>query len=258
MNKQYKGVVISSGHHGKGMCLPGACSHGYIEAKLAKELMAEIAKYLTVFGVDVHTFADEKGTSVSTNITNITNYHLTKGKAYLHISIHFNAANSNASGAEVLYRGDMGDLASEFSVVLSDTLGIKNRGKKARTDLGFLNKLSLRNYDPLLFEICFIDSVSDMRKYEENIDALADNIASKIANLCGASSPSSQKQEKQKKTENSQQANAHTVESGDTLYSIARKYDVSVADLLRLNPVKFGGAGKDTVLKIGWHVVYKK
>lgn len=253
MNKQYKGVVISSGHHGKSMCLPGACSQSYIEAKLAKELMAKIAKYLTVFGVDVHTFADEKGTSVSTNISNITNYHLTKRKDYLHISIHFNAANGSASGAEVLYRGDMGDLASAFSVILSDTLSIKNRGKKQRTDLGFLNKLSLRNYDPLLFEICFIDNKDDMRKYAENIDALADNIAAKIANLCGASYQNPQKNEKK---ENSAKANAHTVESGDTLYSIARKYSTTVDKLVDFNPIKFRG-NANTPLKVGWRIKFK-
>ena len=38
----------------------------------------------------------------------------------------------------------------------------------------------------------------------------------------------------------------HTVEAGETLYSISKKYDLKVEDLLKMNQMS-----KDSVLKVG-------
>lgn len=96
-----------------------------------------------------------------------TNYRVSKANgsgAELFVSIHFNAGGG--TGTEVLYYGGDSrglELAARISAEVSRSLGIPNRGAKART-----NEVAvIRDTDmtAVLVEVCFVDSAADAKAY---------------------------------------------------------------------------------------------
>lgn len=242
MSKKYSGVYISSGHSAY---LPGAVGNGHKEHDVAAKFVDTLFKKLVARGVKVYKYHDNNAKSVPANLNNICGKHIQGGNKLLHISVHLNSGPANATGSEVLYRGDMGGVADDFSDLLATTLGITNRGKKLRTDLGFLNTLSLRGFDPILIELCFISNKHDITTLLPKMDVLADKVANKIAKYCGVSSQSEKKADNKK---------YHTVVKGDTLYDIANKYNTNVDKIKKLNPKRLG---KSNVIQGGWTIRVK-
>lgn len=93
------------------------------------------------------------------------------------ISIHFNSSsNASATGTEVLYslgskKGK--EYAEGLSMAISETLGVKNRGAKARVDVYILNKTKAVC---VLIEPLFVTNKEDTEKYsaEKISDAIAE------------------------------------------------------------------------------------
>lgn len=86
-------------------------------------------------------------------------------KVDLFISIHFNSYNKSASGVETLvYRAnsDAYNVGRRICDRIS-ALGFKNRSVKIRPDLYVIKNTTM---SAVLVECCFIDSASDMGRYD--------------------------------------------------------------------------------------------
>lgn len=110
--------------------------------------------------------SDFKGRNINENLGNIVrNMDRIAGRNDVNVSIHFNAFNRVASGAEVWYY--LGDsvgyaIAKKLSATIAKTLGIPDRGPKATTQLYVISQSVGHT---VLIEMAFIDNANDMRKY---------------------------------------------------------------------------------------------
>jgi len=165
----YKSVVISSGHS---KVVRGA-SGILDEVDEARKVVDQIAYELILRGMSVKTFHDDTSKTQNENLNAIVNFHNRQVRE-LDISVHFNAYQSTGKsmGTEVLYVSQQ-SLAAELSKAIS-SVGFTNRGAKKRTDLFFLNHTAM---PAVLIEVCFVDSSFDANVYDENFDAICDNIA---------------------------------------------------------------------------------
>ena len=91
------------------------------------------------------------------------------------------------------------------------------------------------NTTSLLIEYGFIDNKNDQVKLKNNILKYAEAVVRAVANYIGV--PYNNKDEIKEDT--------YTVKPGDTLYSIARRFNTSVDELIRLNNLN------STILSIG-------
>jgi N-acetylmuramoyl-L-alanine amidase len=129
-------IVISSGH---GKHVSGAV--GIInEVTEARKVVSRVAEYMRKSGAEVVEFHEDNAKSQAHNVNNIIAFHNKQTRDY-DLSVHFNAHSKtdDPRGAEVLYV-TAGTLAAKVSKSIADASGLKNRGAKCRTDLGFLNK----------------------------------------------------------------------------------------------------------------------
>ena len=173
----YKRVMISAGHGSK---IEGACGNGYREHVEATKVMNGVAKHLISLGVQTVTFEDTYSKNQKDNVNKIVQKHNCTTRD-LDVSIHFNSsANATATGVEVLYYtgNDMKNLSTKISKEIANVLGLKNRGAKVRTDLGFLKRTAK---PAILIEVCFISNANDMKAYVNNFDKMCKTIAYAIA-----------------------------------------------------------------------------
>jgi N-acetylmuramoyl-L-alanine amidase len=166
-------IVISSGH---AKFVRGAS--GYLdEVDEARKVVDKVAEYARQIGAKVNTFHDDTSRTQSQNIGTIVRFHDSK-KRDLDVSVHFNAGTKEVGGTEVLYvNPNVKGLAAEVSKAIADALGIKDRGAKLRTDLGFLNGT---DESAILIEVCFVDTKSNADAYRANFDACCRAIAESI------------------------------------------------------------------------------
>lgn len=168
--------TISSGH---GKYVAGAS--GVIdEVTEARKVVNRVAEIMKEMGKEPNVFHDDTSKTQKTNINNIVKYHnsTTREKD---ISIHFNSSKETDKpvGVEVLYYSDSNkDLASKVSKAISDASGLKNRGAKLRTDLGFLKST---NKGAIIIEVAFVDSSEDVRIYKEKFEDICIAIAETLA-----------------------------------------------------------------------------
>ncbi|MFH0070811.1 N-acetylmuramoyl-L-alanine amidase [Peribacillus sp. NPDC056705] len=93
--------------------------------------------------------------------------------------MHFNAGIKETGGTEVLYYGDGNKvLAAKVSKAISEVLGIKDRGAKKRTDLGFLKGTAK---PAILIEVCFVDTKTNADAYNKNFDYCCKAIAETLS-----------------------------------------------------------------------------
>jgi len=169
--------VISSGHS---KYVSGG--NGILnEVTEARRVVDQVAKYLKELKETVEVYHDNTTRNQRDNVNGIVAYHnkFTRQRDY---SVHFNAGTDNqneSEGVEVLYYSDnMKAEAAKLSAAIAKASGLKDRGAKQRTDLGFLKRTEEK---ALLIEVCFVDNKVDAELYRKNFLKICEAIAETIS-----------------------------------------------------------------------------
>jgi N-acetylmuramoyl-L-alanine amidase len=222
-------IYISSGHSNKPGRDRGASGNGFIEGELAVELRELIVKELKE--LNINAIIDKNDSVLLDTIKVFRN--LTTNKCIL-LDIHWNAGPPTATGTETLIPGSPSNfeinLAESLSKTIANTLNIRLRGnykgkKGVKTELeshhGSLGWMRLTG-ENVLIEICFISNKNDMISYQNNKIILAKNIAQILQFYSNIDNPTNID-------------SYYTVISGDTLFSIANKHNLTINQLKILN-----------------------
>lgn len=168
--------IISSGH---GKHVAGA--NGYInEVTEARKVVNRVASLLNNSGHDTIKHHDNTTRNQRDNVNGIVDYHNSKSRK-VDVSVHFNAfkTTNDPMGVEVLYISNNGKkIAEKVSSAIAKVSGLKNRGAKKRTNLGFLNGTEK---PAILIEVCFVDSKADVNIYKDKFDEICKAIAESLS-----------------------------------------------------------------------------
>lgn len=217
-------IIVDAGHGGIDS---GAVGNGLEE----KDLNLQVAKYiynrlqeLKIPSILVRS-EDEylPKTKRVERIKQITN----QNPNTILISNHMNAGNGE--GAEVVYSlKSNGYLAN----LILDSIGKKGQIERKAYQRRLPEDPNLDYYyilretnakEPILIEYGFIDNKKDSEKLKNNLESYGEGVVEALTNYLGVPY-----QEELKKDE-------YIVKKGDTLYSISKKYNLSVDELKRLN-----------------------
>lgn len=171
-------LTISSGHYGKGTGAKDILDEGqetiYVVEQLRQKLLSSLVKSNIII--------DRQSKNQRENLNYIVAQHNATTRE-LDVSIHFNSSGSRSTsgiGTEVLYvNPQLKPLAEKMSAAIAKASGLKNRGAKLRNNLAFLNGT---NKPSILIELCFVNSVEDVRLYEQNKDKIFSAIVSELEN----------------------------------------------------------------------------
>lgn len=181
------GCFAGSGGHNR--IVPGANSQFGIEHVEDRKFLDAVASYVQASGWKYVNCSDEVGTTKEAVWSNAANNHLRVKDSDVDLQFHLNAT-PGGTGCEVWLHPSYGnrELAAKISKAMADAFGLRDRGIKFSTNLGWINKTKTG----LLPEICFIDNETDMQKYRANFDKAAKAVAEVIVGRSIQSSGTSQ------------------------------------------------------------------
>ena len=141
---------------------PGACSGGHTEAGIVMDWANELREIILACGHKVvRTRVDEKDPCPVSRRDDIA---ASYGGDVM-ISLHCNAANGKASGAETFYRGAADrEMAKKLTDAVCGVLGIPNRGPKTEKDSQHASLAVMEFEQCWLIELGFIDNSEDRAK----------------------------------------------------------------------------------------------
>lgn len=142
-----------------------------------RKFLDAVAKYVQAAGWKYVNCSDEVGTTKTAVWSNAAANHLRVKDSVVDVQFHLNAS-PGGTGCEVWLHPSYGnrELAAKISKAMADAFGLRDRGIKFSTELGWINKTKTG----LLPEICFIDNETDMQKYRANFDKAAKAVAEVI------------------------------------------------------------------------------
>lgn len=222
MNKDVK-IVIDAGHGGNDS---GAVGNGMLE----KDYTLLIAKYLKnrFDELGVNSFlirSTDETVSPTERVNRVLNSFGNRSDVIV-LSNHLNAGGGE--GSEVIYALRNNDtLASKILENLGKE-GLKMRKVYQRTlpndktkDYYFIHR-NTGITEPVLIEYGFIDNPSDAKKIMENYEKYAEAVVKAVSDYVGIP---------YEKVNNG----TYKVQKGDTLWNIAKKNNITVDELKRLN-----------------------
>ena len=223
------GVIVDAGHGGND---PGAVSGNLKEKDLT--LKAALYMYDRLKDLGINAKLTREG-----DISLPKNERIAKVKSLFNnspgvilVSNHINAGGGE--GAEIVYALRNTPQLSSMALDNITKSGQKARGIYQRVlpenpskDYYYILRES-GNVEPILVEYGFIDNTSDQRKLTNNITDYAEGVVKAIADYAGI-------QYIPPGGSNVDTEDTYTVKRGDTLYGIARKYNLTVDELKSLN-----------------------
>ena len=223
------GVIVDAGHGGVD---GGASGSGLVE----KDLTLQAAKYmyqrLTDLGIPAVITRDTDRTLTREERIGTALNSFGRNSDVILISNHINAGGGE--GAEIVYALRNSPVLAQMAIDNIGAAGQKIRKIYQRRlpenpsqDYYYI----IRDTNPLqslLVEYGFIDNANDANKLRKNLNSYVEGVVKAIADYSNVpyAPPSSTP------VINDQ---VYTVQKGDTLYSIARRYNISVADLKSIN-----------------------
>ena len=219
-----KKVVIDAGHGGIDT---GAVGNGIIEKDLTLKIAKYIKKRFDDLGIESALTRDDDSSLDPTSRVNKILSIFGNDKDVIVLSNHINAGGGD--GAEVIY-----SLRNNDTLANSILKEISNSGQNVRKS--YQRRLTsdpskdyyyiLRNTpntESLIIEYGFLDSKGDdINQLKNNYEDLAEAVVKAVANYIGI--PYS-----------TEPSYYYTVQKGDTLYSIAKKFNTTVEKLKDIN-----------------------
>ena len=219
-------VVIDAGHGGVDS---GAVSGNNLEKDLNLKAAKYIYERLKQLGIPTVITRDDDTTLPKKERIEKINQISDKDPSVILISNHINAGGGE--GVEIVY--PLRNNSTLADMILNN---IGEQGQKVRNT--YQRRLPenpnldyyyiLRDTSPreaVLIEYGFIDNKNDLKRLQENLDLYAEGVVKAIADYTNNTYiPPSQNSN-----------NEYIVQKGDTLYSIAARYGLSVDELKRLN-----------------------
>lgn len=237
-------IVIDSGHGGTDS---GAVGNGIVEKNLTLLISKYMENRFRELGVPVTmTRETDETLDPSTRVKRILEAYGDRPGVIV-ISNHINAGGGD--GAEVIYAlRNNGKLAN---LILEE---IGNTGQNTREafqrrlpsnpakDYYFIHRDTGNNTQPVIVEYGFLDSTGDdVSQLKNNYELYAEAVVKAVMEYLGKpySLPGG-----------GMAANTYTVKNGDSLYSIAQKFNTSVAALKRVNNLTTNDLRVGQVLKL--------
>ena len=226
MNSSFKGVIIDPGH--------GGVDSGAIgKNSLEKDYTLLISKYMydrfKELGVPVYMTRDNDVTlNPNDRVEKILSF-LGNDPNVIVISNHLNAGGGN--GAEVIYALRN---SSKLANMILDNIGNTGQSKRRiyqrrlpsnnSKDYYYIHR-NTGNTEPVIVEYAFIDNEKDNNFFKNNYKELAEAVIKSVLEYKNIPY----------KEPNTVISDTYTVTSGDTLYSIANRYGITVKELKELN-----------------------
>ena len=222
------GVIVDAGHGGED---PGAVSGNLKEKDLTLKAALYMYDRLNDLGINAKlTREADISLPKSERIAKVKSL-FNNSPGVLLISNHINAGGGE--GAEIVYSLKNNPTLASMAIDNIAKSGQISRGIYQRVlpenpskDYYYILRES-GNVEPILVEYGFIDNPNDSKKLVNNITDYVEGVVKAIADYIGV--------EYLPPTQEPNTENTHTVKRGDTLYSIASKYNLTVEELKALN-----------------------
>lgn len=217
-------VIVDAGHGGIDS---GAVGNGLEEKDLNLQAATYIYNRLQELGIpSVITRTEDEYLPKDARVKRIRSITDSNPNTLL-ISNHINAGNGE--GAEVVYSLKNNPT---FANLILDNIGEKGQIKRKvyqrrlpenpNKDYYYILR-ETNSKEPVLIEYGFIDNTKDARKLSNNLNDYAEAVVESVAEYLGY--PYS----------TTTTADEYIVKKGDTLYSISRRYNISVDEIKRMN-----------------------
>lgn len=228
-----KSVVINPAGGGTDT---GVSGNGLVEKNVSLEISNIIKNILESKGVNVYMLRNGDETiSYDDRIKNLKKEY-PKGKDVIVISNTLNSGGG--SGIEIIYSLNNKDtLANKLAKNLSYFNNTKYYQLRSPSDTSKDYYYITRNtpgYETIIVRYGYADNSKDASVIKNNIESIASSVADAILDYIGVLS----------------EEGTYIVKSGDTLYSIARKFNVSLDSLKSLNNLSSNTINLNQVLKI--------
>ncbi len=222
-----KRVVIDPGHGGED---PGASANGIVEKDYTLKISQYMANRLNDLGIENALTRNSDVTLDATNRPKKAQSLFGTGNDVIMVSNHINAGGGD--GAEVIYALRNSDalsrtIANEFIKSGQNVRKYYQRRLPSDSSKDYYYMLrNTPNNESIIVEYGFLDSSGDdVNQLKNNWQELTEAVVRALASYIGVPYTPPKGSE----------SNYYTVKKGDTLYSIARNYGVSVDSLKSLN-----------------------
>ena len=214
-----KSVVINASGGGNDT---GAKGNGIVEKNTSLEISKKIYNILKNRGVDTYLLRSGDNTiSYDDRIKDLKNKYPNKDN----VIVISNTLNSGGgSGIEIIYplskKDTLPKLINSKLETLNDTKYYQYRYSVDTTKDHFYLTRATPGYETIIIRYGYVDNANDAKIIKNNIDQFATMVADAILDYIGATSTS-----------------LYKVKSGDTLYSIAKKYGTTVDKIKKANNI---------------------
>ena len=234
-------IIIDAGHGGDD---PGASGNGIIEKDLTLKISNYMYNRFKELGIPVYITRSTDETLTPTERVNRIKEYAGNDKNVVVVSNHINAGGGD--GAEVIYalRNSSGLSEAILNSLAQEGQNIRKYYQRrlpsdTSKDYYFIHRLTPSNTETVLVEYGFLDSKGDdVNQLKNDWQDYAEAVVRAIAT------------EKGLKYTPVAGSNSYVVQRGDSLYSIARKYNTTVGELMDLNNLTSTSLQVGQILKL--------